>query len=447
MHCLTAAIGVTCLGLEQGNRVMKKCKVRNFRFEALEGRICLAAAASVDLSGNLLITHDMAADFDITQIAATEWTVTDAGVPVGPGTFTGVTGNVTVRTSAADDVIQVTMTGQTAPRCVIVESGAGNDEVLITGGTVALTLDIRTGSGDDEITVEGVTVNGVKYINTGHGANTVSVSDGSAGTLIIATGADDDTVTIGDGVTAYSVTGIARVYDNGGPNDLLTVADNVTLCHLITNHVNTVSLAPTSALTGSLYFTSGYNVLNQLNLAGAIDGSVHMYGSGGSDTLTTTATSVVGGSVNAYLSYGDDNINLAGTIVNSLYLDAGAGDDTISIDGLVGNRVSALLGLGNDFFELLGNIGVAPGTTSRLGLDAGSGNDQVALRDGSEVNGSASINMGAGDDELSLGDTAFIISALFNGGTGLNDKYYGNLPRTGVTQVSFEVFLANPPPF
>ncbi len=431
----------------KNRKVGKNRKVRNFRFETLEGRICLAAVASVDVSGNLLITNDMAADLVVTQTAATEWTVTDFGVPVAPGTFTGVTGNVTVRTSGANDQIQVTMTGQVAPRCVIVEAGAGANGVHITGGVVAQTLDLRAGSGADMFTVEGVTVGGVTYINTGHGANTVSISGGSSGTLIIATGADDDTVTIGDGITPYSVAGTTRVYDNGGPNDLLTIADKVTLGHLITNHVNTVSLLPGSALTGSLSFTSGYNVANQLNLAGAIDGTVYMYGSGGIDTLTTTAGSVVGGSVNAYLYGGDDLINLAGTIINSAYFDTGAGNDDVSLYGLVGNRVSAVLGIGDDFFELWGNIGVAPGTSSRLGLDAGSGNDQVVLRNGSQVNGSATINMGAGDDELSLSDTALIISALFNGGTGLNDKYYGILPRAGVAQVAFEVFLANPPPF
>jgi Ca2+-binding RTX toxin-like protein len=101
---------------------------------------------------------------------------------------------------------------------------------------------------------------------------------------------------------------------------------------------------------------------------------------------------------------------------------------------------------GNDLFELTGKIGVAPGTTSRLSIDGGLGNDRVALRAGSEVNGSAVINLGAGDDELALDDLALVVSALFNGGTG-SDKYYGTLPRTGVTQTSFETLLVIPPPF
>ena len=424
---------------------MRNRKGRNFRFEMLEGRACLAAAASVT-TGNLTITDDVAADLVVTQTAADTWTVTDGGNPVGAGTFTGVTGNVTIKTSAADDSIAVVLTGQTAPKCVIVDAKGGANEVSVTGGTIAQTLDLKAGAGDDTFTVDGVTVNGLTQINTGNGNNTLVLSNGGSKSLHIVTGSGDDTTTIGDGTSPYSVTGTTRINDNGGPNDVVTVASGATLGNLQTTAVNSLTLAAGSDLTGSVSFSGGYNTANQLTLEGTVDGSIYMYGSGGTDTLTSTAGSVVGGSVSAYSSSGDDNFDLAGTILGSAYLDTGAGIDAVTLGGQVGNRVWAWLGSGADFFELTGKIGVAPGTTSRLTLDAGTGNDQVALRAGSEVNGTATINMGAGDDELAVDDTALIIAALFSGGSG-SDKYYGTLPRTGVTQVSLETLLVIAPPF
>lgn len=418
---------------------------RKFFLEGLEQRTCLAAAVTLS-AGNLLVTNDFAADLVVTQTAADTWTVTDAGSPVGVGTFTGVTGNVTIRTQTADDQIEVDLNGQTAPKCVIVDSGAGADQVSIHGGTIGQTLDLRSGGGDDTVTVDGTTVNGLVNINTGNGTNGLSVTNSSSKWLSIATGDGDDTVTLGDGTNPVTVTNAARIYDNGGPNDVVTVKSGVSLGSLMTTHVNNVSLETGSDITGGLVFISGYNVANSLSLQGTVDGNVAYYGSGGSDSLTLGAAAAVGGSVGMLSDGGADTVDLQGLITNSLLLEMGSGSDQVHLGGQIGNKATISLGTGDDFFELLGKIGVAPATSSRLWLDAGAGNDRVALRAGSEVNGSALINMGAGDDELASDDLALIISALVNGGSG-SDKYYGTLPRAGVTQTSFETLLTTPPPF
>ena len=162
--------------------------------------------------------------------------------------------------------------------------------------------------------------------------------------------------------------------------------------------------------------------------------------------MTLGADAVVSGNVNAATFGGDDTIDLQGDVFGSLHAETGAGDDKVTAAGLIGRNALVGLGDGADFFELTGQIGVAPSTRSQVLIDAGRGNDQVAFRATSQVNGSALINLGAGDDSLAIDDAAVLIGAYVNAGVG-NDTYYGTLPRTGLTQKQFETLLVIAPPF
>ncbi len=417
---------------------------RKLNLESLESRKCLATTAAVS-SGNLTITSDSAADLLLQQTAADSWTVSDGANPVG--NFSGITGNVTVKTSSANDTIEVDLNGQTAPKSIVVQTGNGTNSVNVHGGTVVKNLDIVGGSGDDSVTISGATVNSLTRLITGHGNNDVALTNSTLlKTLGISTGSGEDRIVLGNGIDPVSIAGIAAVIDKGGPLDELEVSSGVSLGALLTSAVNDVALRVGSEVTGGVLIRGGRDVANSLTLAGVIDGSVVFTGSTSVDSLNQTATSTIGGSLVAYTKGGDDWVEIEGDIGNSVYLDTNSGNDTVSLSGAVGNHASIYLGSGDDFFELLGTIGVAPANSSRFRLDGGSGNDQLALRAGSEVNGQASVNLGAGDDILVVDDSAMIVAASILGGTG-NDTYYGTLPRSGIVQKLFELFSTDPAPF
>jgi hypothetical protein len=401
-------------------------------------------------SGNLTVTDDTAANLTITQTGANSFTVFDGATPVSGGTFTGVTGTITVTTSSSDDTVTIDLGNFTAPSSISVNLGDGANSLTVKNGTITGYLFVQGGGGNDTVTTTNLTVNGNTTVYAGAGDNNVTMTSGTMkGYLTIVTGSGIDTVVLGDGATALTVQKSVIFSDGGSPDDSLDLKAFVTIVGtLYTYAVNTVTMEQGSEIQSSIVYWGGYNVANNLWVGGVVDNYVYYYGSSGVDELDVIVTATIGRSVYAYMGAGDDIVDVDGTISASLYVDGGDGNDTVTLGAtsLIVASSAIYLDAGNDTLNVYGSIGLTGSTASRLTVDAGSGNDTVALRSGSAVNGLAQINMGAGDDQFAVDDAATFAALFVNGGSG-SDSFYGNTGRSGLVQVLFESFSAGPPPF
>jgi hypothetical protein len=420
---------------------------RRLGLESLESREMLASSASI-VSGALMVSSDVASVLLIKQTAANAWSVTDNGNPVGAGTFSGVTGNVIIQTSANDDQVTVDLQNNTAPRSIQANLGDGINQFSILNGTVRQNVLLYGGAGNDTVDLANVKVGPATSLMLGNGDNTVHINSGNYGSMYVGTGTGDDAVVLGDGVSATKFSSAVTFVDGGGLNDSLVMKDKTTIgmFYLQTVAVNNVQLDAGSKIYGSLYVSGGFNVANSLTVNNEITGFGTFTGSGGVDTVNFGSTAKFGKAVLVDLKGGSDVANLQGTYCTTLNVNAGLGDDTVSIDGTVAASVVALLGDGNDLFSIAAKVGTAPTLLNRLVVDAGKGNDQVAVRAAAVINGRLDIKLGDGDDSFSLDDAAFVVGAKIDGGIG-TDTYYGTRPRTNVTDLAFEAFLAGPPPF
>lgn len=424
---------------------MKARNGRRLSLENLESRYALATA--VLSGGNLTVSElSAAADLLIEQTAANTWAVSSGGVAITGSPFANVTGNITVRTGSADDLIEIDLNGFAAPKNLVISAGGGANTIAIHDGTITKTLDIKTGSGSDDVSLTNVSVGSNTSVNLGHGVNFLDIVDSNFEKYaLIITGSGNDDVTIGDGLTPVTFGGSLTLLDYGGANDALEIEALVEIDGtLSTDNWNEVVLVAGAEVHGNVYYNGGFNVLNELIVQGTIDGHLLFIGNKYTDLLTLEAGSVVGRSVSASLGAGNDVATFAGTIGASLNLDASSGNDTVYLGGNIANRVTVLLGSGADTLYYTGEIGVAPSTSSRLTIDAGSGNDRVEIEATGVVNGQMNVNMGSDNDVLVLVDGATVTSAFVNGGSGSGDEYYTS-PRANVVDILFEIFGLTPP--
>jgi len=220
------------------------------RGEALETRVLPSAVAAAS-KATLTITGDAdASDLQIEQVATgvkvtalngTQLTV--GGNLVPDFTFTGVT-SLNVKLGEGDDSVSVL--GALNLKNVTFSLGDGDNsldiaagmnvtgKLAVTGGTgadlislnstVGKSLSISTGLGNDEVTLLGTSFSSTASITTSAGADIVTIDEASVSadahfnnTLTIATGEDNDTVSISNSTTK-------KVSVNTGDDD-----DGVTL--------------------------------------------------------------------------------------------------------------------------------------------------------------------------------------------------------------------------
>src|SRR6266568_1731197 len=130
----------------------------------------------------LVVPANAASKIAITQTVQGTFTVTDNGVNVGAASFAGVSRDIRVLGSAADDAVTIDLGGGSV-RDVVVLTGDGNNTVDIQHGSVAfVTVNagftffglFRSpgGNGNDTVTISGLQVAGSVGLNVGDGANT-----------------------------------------------------------------------------------------------------------------------------------------------------------------------------------------------------------------------------------------------------------------------------------
>lgn len=279
-------------------------------------------------------------------------------------------------------------------------TGSGND--TIDGGAATSTVVVDTGAGDDSIT----TGSGDDTITAGPGADTI---DGGAGDDVIALGddGDADVVTMADGDGNDTLTGLDAPIDNG--DGTFTGVDTLDVSGLTDadgNPINTADVTVTDTNgdgTGDpiLTFPNGetitlvgvdptalldpatqIDVLVALGIPDGRDGVVE--GTAGGDLIDATYT----GDPDGDLVDGNDATNgvgVAGSNDDSIV--AGAGNDTV------------FAGLGDD------TVQAGAGDDSVFG---GDGNDSIFGFEGSDT-----VDGGAGDD---------FINTRTSPGTGLPDQ-------------------------
>jgi hypothetical protein len=364
--------------------------------ERLEDRTVPAVTASV-INGSLVVKDDGSAASNIAITAsdtnadgvADTFTVADGSTAVG--TFNNVTRDVVLRLGGEDDTVSIDLGGLSAPRGIAAALGNGTNSLSIDNGTVKGSVSVLGGSGTDTVTLGGtkaLTVNGSAALDLGDAANDVlHLRQATVQGYLLAFAANNVTLDAGSTV-------VGSVFLVGGTGG---------------NTVNLNGTIEGSAVLLSRQF--GSTAGSTLNITGTVDGNVGFLGSNQTDKLSLSASGSVGGSLIALLGGGDDTAAVSGTVTNNLVLDGGAGNDALTISGAVGNRTVVTGGAGDDTLTITGST--------------------------AKLTGAATVNMGAGNDKVTLDDSATITTLLANGGSG-TDTFVGTRTRNGLTLVSFE---------
>ncbi|EPJ86104.1 autotransporter-associated beta strand repeat-containing protein [Pseudomonas sp. CFII68] len=333
----------------------------------------------------------------------------------GPGTFAQIgTGTTTL---TADNSIGATM----------VSAGTLDVNGVLNTGSTAM-------SGTSTLNVDGTVqaAGGTTAVITGDaGASTINVNSGA--TLRVNGDLDD-------GSDALNVTGTldtgAAVLNLGAGNDTLTINDGVINGAGIDAGAGiTDSLVINNALARTFGGFSGFEQLTKLN-AGmlALTGN-QSYSAG---TALNGGTLNVNGTLDTpTLSMTDaTTLNVDGTVRGmsgtTAILTGSAGANTININSGATLQANGSLGDGTDNVILAGTL-----NTGGAALDLGAGDETLTLRDGATISG-VGINAGTGNDQLLL-DNALALT--FNGGAtagfeSLLKQNSGVTTLTGSTSVS-----------
>jgi len=362
----------------------------------------------------------------------------------------------------------------------------GNDQVTLgTGAVAAGIVTVNLGSGNDTLTVsDGVafTVNGgagTDYVVLGSGGATITAINVESITTGGGTFTANDTITF-----AASHTADVSAISTGPGNDSVTfgstgaAAINVTQMDLGTGTADTVVITSTagiviSSILGAESVTGGSGV-DRLTIGSQAAG-VYIDGGDGADTITggSGADTIMGGT-----GTGADYLD-GGAGTGADYIDGGDGADTLvggsGADTLIGGDGADSLyggdgadslngGLGNDTFyfatvaEMTGDAAiVGGGGTDTIKFDPAAthtvtdanfanvsavstltlgdtGNDQVTLGTGAVAAGIVTVNLGSGNDTLTVSDgVAFTV----NGGAGTDYVVLGSGGAT-ITAINVE---------
>jgi hypothetical protein len=390
--------------------------------EILEDRCCPSAMAWMS-NGSLMVHDSTSANLAITEVGAGTFRVVDNNNVVG--TY-HVTNDIDVTLAGQTNTVDFYLQGYAAPGSVSVDAHASeSNDMAILNGIIRGNLTIRGGQGTDNV-----------------------VLGGPSGPL--------------------QVDGNAFVQLNKGPSDTLQVNSGVTIeGNLTANSANYLTLAAGSTVDGSAIIGDG-PAGDTVTLDGTVGRLAKFIGSMQySDHVTVGQTAKLGSLV-VQFGDGDSTLTMDGKVLDEFYLQKGIGSDTITLAGTIGGYARLdLSGDSNthDTVTITGTIGgssAASPTGDALlilrahnGLDAGSdtvnlaahingnvlvntndGNSAVTFENGLDIEGSAKVNFGAGNDVFALGKGAQFRSADINGGGGTN-TFDGNIHR--VTAHHFQI--------
>jgi hypothetical protein len=340
-----------------------------------------------------------------------------------------ITKNLTVRLGNGADHFDYTGTFNSRIDDIAVTTGTGDDTVSI-GFLFARNVSVVQGAAAGATDNDSVTINGSfrgnVMLDDRAGSDTVTFTAAVLGNLTVANQDGADTVSIGgvvggnlavtDTATKTTVAGNAFTLSN------LQVGHNVTITSP-GNFVQTITLG-TVVVGGSLTVSAG--------------------SSAGLPTTVNVSNAVVGVNLSVSGGAGDDSVTLASVRVGkNLNVSNNAGTNTTTLDGAhVGGSLSVSGTSGSDTVNLGANFGVVVGGNGTFNLGDGSntlaagangqsaefgGNFSVTTGGGVDqitmalltVQGNANVNLGAGNDLLTVQSSAtFAGNTLVNAGAG-----------------------------
>lgn len=361
--------------------------------------------------GSDLVTASADLDHTLSDTSLTMGATTDtlsgfesASLVGGPGANdieSSFSGPVTLSGQGADDTIRSGLTG--ADDSLV--GGAGNDRLVV--GPVSVDTDVNLGAGSIAGSPAGIgddTLSGFTSAQfTSSSFPTAFDASGFNGSVIVTTGAGDDTITIPDGV------GTSHTVGGGGGTDRVvrSSAQSQTISNAaITSGSDTVGL--TSIERVSLVTGSGPELLTS---SGFTNGAVTIDAQGGDDTL------VAGGNppFPDLLAGGADNdvIHLSSPTLNGGTADGGPGNDGISFSADTAMTLAGSLSTGVGLKGLISveSASLTGGASGQM-LDATAFGGQVSIQGlgGNDTlrpsSGGATLDGGADNDSVSAGPAA-----------------------------------------
>jgi len=285
-------------------------------------------------------------------------------------------------------------------------------------------LSIVTQKGNDNICVHNATIFGAMAINAGDGSNEVSGENFDAAAVSIVTGKQNDDISL----DSFNVDTAVAIYSGDG-SDEVTVDDFDAGEGDGPNALPVKGGGSVSIVTDSAKGT-GSDFVRVTNFD--LHGSMSIVTYGGNDEVE------VSNEVDSTIDGADDD-----DIIGNVVINTGNGNDDVELGGganeeggvldIVGNLVVAL-GAGNDFLraEDVFAFQSAAGAYGNATIDAGAGNDDVEISD-STFDTITTILMGSGNDFLSIfgsgGGTA-IATLIADGGSG-KDTFDSDITQEG----------------
>ena len=379
-------------------------------------------------------------------------TIDIGGIASGNSTITVGAGNYAITTGDGADIVQagngtktlslgsgnntatvldgnLTYTGGGGNDAVTMGAGVGTSIITLGDGTNSLTASSGTvqaygGSGSDTLTLG----SGSHILHVGGGSDTIAIS--GDGTYTIDSRASDSgpqqggskTITVtgaGIGSSTIDIGGIASGNSTitvGSGNYAITTGDGADIVQA-GNGTNSYSLGNG---TNTLTIGTGTNTVT----AGAGDDTLFV-----DAASTATNTISLGDGINTTYLRDSNATYTGGSGADRVYfangnttLNLGAGDNLVALTGTSTSTITA--GAGNDV--ITNTDGINTGGNGTLSLDVGDGNNSITLG-----NGTFSINAGSGNDTVTLGAlTGTNVITLGNGANNLSvvsgaARYYG----------------------
>ena len=342
----------------------------------------------------------------------------DGTVQAAGGTQSAITGTAGVNTVVVNDGGTLLATG---------DLGDGNDVLdvagtLNTGGGV-----FSLGAGDDTFVVHNTT-------------QVIGTLDGGAGNDLLNVNVDAGSlVPLGSttGFESLGKSGLGTLQINGA-SDFIDVRVQAGLLDIdasgsITAQTVDVSSGATLNVDGALNFTSG---ADDFTVAGTVSGAGVIDMLDGDDTLTVLDGADLSGLATA-IDGGIGNDTLAANIATSATLGGATGFETLSKEGVGTLHIAGPASSSFDAVDVLGgSLDVAAGASvagvtattvasgATLNVDgsyAGSASNDTFTLAGA-VSGSGTIDLGAGDDVLTIRDGATLGLAIDGGGETAGDR-------------------------
>ena len=327
------------------------------------------------------------------------------------------------------DLAAIAVTGK-----VKIAGGAGADVVNIGGATGSATLgsdvSVNLGAGSNQFALANAAATGKVTVSSGSGADVVTLGDvdgvaatNFGGDLTLQLGSGANRVTLAN----IEVAGKTRL-DLGSGADLVTIGNANGTAFAIFNGDANINLGAGVHDVLSVRGTLSSLTLPSLDAAVAADAAANVE--------FQSSLQVNGGA-------GSDSISVVGTEVRgNLSVDTGFGDDLL-VAADVGVLTSANLsaGFGNDLLALgvtLPGAGVGSLVAGRTNVDLGFGDDRLSVAGDARLHGNLNVEGGFGNDTLALGQqTTFGGDLSAQGGLGantfLNDLSAGALLDSGAS--------------